>query len=43
MAPLWVWIGVGETPNAATLTGGALIVLAILAQALRAWERSPPP
>jgi drug/metabolite transporter, DME family len=40
LAPLWVWIGVGEAPNAATLTGGALIVLAILTQALRAWERS---
>ncbi len=40
LSPLWVWIGVGEAPNAATLTGGALIVLAILAQALMAWERS---
>ena len=35
MAPLWVWIGVGETPTAATLAGGALILLAILVQALR--------
>jgi drug/metabolite transporter (DMT)-like permease len=34
LAPLWVWIGMGETPNAATLVGGALIILAILAQAL---------
>jgi drug/metabolite transporter (DMT)-like permease len=40
LSPLWVWIGVGEAPNAATLTGGALILLAILAQALAAWERS---
>ncbi|MGH7358537.1 MAG: DMT family transporter [Candidatus Rokuibacteriota bacterium] len=40
LAPLWVWIGVGEAPDAATLVGGALIVLAILAQALRAWERA---
>ena len=40
LAPLWVWIGVGEAPNAATLTGGGLIVLAILAQALGAWARS---
>jgi drug/metabolite transporter (DMT)-like permease len=35
MAPLWVWIGVGETPTAATLCGGALVLLAILVQALR--------
>ena len=40
LAPLWVWIGVGERPNAATLAGGGLIVLAILAQGLGAWERS---
>ncbi len=40
LAPLWVWIGVGEAPDAATLVGGGLIVLAILAQALGAWERA---
>jgi drug/metabolite transporter (DMT)-like permease len=40
LAPLWVWIGVGEAPNAATLAGGGLIFLAILLQALSAWERS---
>jgi hypothetical protein len=31
---------VGEAPNAATLVGGGLVVTAILAQALGAWERS---
>ncbi len=41
LAPLWVWIGVGEAPNAATLVGGGLVVLAIVAQALGAWERAP--
>lgn len=40
MAPLWVWIAIGETPNAATLTGGTLVLLAILVQALQGWERS---
>ena len=40
LAPLWVWIGVGEAPDAATLVGGGLIVLAILAQAIGAWERA---
>jgi drug/metabolite transporter (DMT)-like permease len=40
LAPLWAWIGVGEAPNAATLVGGGLVITAILAQALGAWERS---
>jgi drug/metabolite transporter (DMT)-like permease len=39
LGPLWVWIGVGETPSAATLLGGGMIVAAILVQALGAWER----
>jgi drug/metabolite transporter (DMT)-like permease len=40
LAPLWVWLVVGEQPGAAALAGGALIVVAILTQALGAWERS---
>jgi drug/metabolite transporter (DMT)-like permease len=40
LAPFWVWVMVGEQPGAAALAGGALIVLAILSQALGAWERS---
>lgn len=43
LAPLWVWIGVGEAPNAATLAGGGLVLLAILAQAPGAWERLRAP
>jgi drug/metabolite transporter (DMT)-like permease len=38
MAPLWVWIGVGEAPGAATLVGGSLVILAILIQAAGARE-----
>lgn len=34
LAPLWVWIGVGEKPTPATLAGGAFIFLAVLIQAL---------
>jgi drug/metabolite transporter (DMT)-like permease len=41
LGPLWVWIGVGEAPDAATLVGGGMILLAVLAQALAAWERAP--
>ena len=31
LAPLWVWLGFGETPTAATLLGGAIIFSAIVA------------
>ena len=31
LAPLWVWLGVGEVPAGAALAGGALIVAALLA------------
>ena len=30
LAPLWVWLGVGEAPGAAALAGGALIVGALV-------------
>ncbi|MGB3736216.1 MAG: DMT family transporter [Ilumatobacter sp.] len=30
LAPLWVWIWPGETPNAATLVGGAVILGAVV-------------
>jgi drug/metabolite transporter (DMT)-like permease len=29
MGPLWAWLGVGETPGAATLIGGAIVLAAI--------------
>ena len=29
LGPLWVWLGVGETPAAATLAGGAMVLAAI--------------
>ena len=29
MGPLWAWLGVGEVPGAATLTGGAIVLAAI--------------
>jgi len=34
LAPVWVWIGVGEVPTAATLTGGALVLAALLGNGL---------
>jgi drug/metabolite transporter (DMT)-like permease len=33
LGPLWVWLAVGERPSAATLTGGAIVVAAVIVQA----------
>lgn len=30
--PLWVWIGVHERPNVATVVGGAIVLMAVIAQ-----------
>jgi drug/metabolite transporter (DMT)-like permease len=34
LGPLWTWLGVGETPAAMTLAGGAVVVGALLANEL---------
>ena len=34
LGPLWVWLVLSEQPGAATLTGGALILGALLANTL---------
>lgn len=34
LAPIWVWIGVGEVPAALTLVGGGIVLAAVVAQAL---------
>jgi len=34
LGPLWVWLAIGETPTAATLVGGAIVVVAVVIQAL---------
>ncbi len=36
LAPLWVWLGVGETPAPLALVGGLVVLMAVLAQGLRA-------
>jgi drug/metabolite transporter (DMT)-like permease len=35
LAPLWVWLVFAETPSAATLLGGAIVMLAVLGHILR--------
>jgi drug/metabolite transporter (DMT)-like permease len=32
LAPLWVWLAFGETPSAATLAGGAIVMAAVSGQ-----------
>jgi drug/metabolite transporter (DMT)-like permease len=34
LGPLWAWLGAGETPGSATLTGGAIVVTALAANEL---------
>jgi drug/metabolite transporter (DMT)-like permease len=29
LGPLWAWLGAGETPTPGTLTGGALVLIAL--------------
>ncbi len=37
LGPLWVWLGAGETPAAATLAGGTLVIAALLLNELAAF------
>jgi len=32
LGPLWVWIALSEQPGALTLTGGAIVLVAVLIQ-----------
>ena len=34
LGPLWVWLAYGERPSAATLAGGAIVVVAVVVQAV---------
>jgi drug/metabolite transporter (DMT)-like permease len=44
LGPLWVWLMVGETPGATTLTGGTVVLAALLLNELGALRyRSEPP
>lgn len=39
LAPLWVWLGVGETPGTAALIGGTMIIGALLVNGLFSLRR----
>jgi DME family drug/metabolite transporter len=42
LAPIWVWLAVSEVPSRFTLVGGAIIVAAIIYQALSGARRRRP-
>lgn len=39
LGPLWAWLGAGETPSAATLTGGAIVLAALVINEAAALRR----
>ena len=39
LAPVWVWVVLGETVAGATLLGGLIVLGSVLLQALRAGRR----
>ncbi len=43
LGPLWVWLFLGETATANTLIGGAVLLAAIVGNALSGQRRKPPP
>lgn len=43
LGPIWVWLGVGETPSQLTLLGGAIVLMAIVAQAIHGVRKKRPP
>ena len=42
MAPLWVWLGVGEVPGGLTLAGGAIVLAAVTGHGLYALRLARP-
>ncbi len=43
LAPLWVWLAFGETPDARGLTGGAIVLAAVAFAASRGRRPAPAP
>ena len=43
LAPLWVWIALGETVTLSTMLGGCVLLIAIAGNALSGARRRPPP
>ena len=43
LGPLWVWLFISETPRLWTMIGGAVVILALIGNALSGVRRKPPP
>lgn len=43
LAPLWVWIGIGEEPSTAALIGGGIVITALATHSALGIRRSKPP
>jgi drug/metabolite transporter (DMT)-like permease len=43
LGPIWVWLGVNEIPSRLTLIGGAIVLIAIVAQAIHGTRKKRPP
>ncbi len=43
LGPLWVWLFIGETASAATLAGGALVIVSVSLRATLELRRQQPP
>lgn len=43
LAPLWVWVFLGETASGGTLLGGAILIVAIALNAVTGMRHRPPP
>jgi DME family drug/metabolite transporter len=42
LAPIWVWLGVGETPSTLTLIGGAIVVTTVIIHSAAGLRHQPP-
>ena len=41
LGPLWAWLGAGEVPARATITGGAIVLAALIVNELVTFRRAP--
>jgi DME family drug/metabolite transporter len=43
LGPIWVWLFLNETASTNTLIGGAVLLIAIVGNAVSGKRRKPPP
>jgi drug/metabolite transporter (DMT)-like permease len=42
LAPIWAWLGAGEVPAQATITGGVIVLIALVLNELASMRESHP-